>query len=51
MDAIQRTTTAVTIFQSGQKDNVLPAYAEFVVNHRIHSLQSCAEVFHDILLN
>jgi carboxypeptidase PM20D1 len=42
---MQRTTTAVTIFNSGMKDNVLPPYAEFVVNHRIHSSQSCDEVF------
>lgn len=44
MNALQRTTTAVTIFRGGHKDNVMPAYAEFVVNHRIHSLQSCAEI-------
>lgn len=39
-----RTTTAVTILRSGIKENVLPSYAEFYVNHRIHSLQSCKEV-------
>ena len=26
------------------KENVLPAYAEFIVNHRIHSSQSCDEI-------
>lgn len=26
------------------KENVLPAYAEFIINHRIHSSQSCAEI-------
>lgn len=29
---------------SGQKDNVMPSYGEFYVNHRIHSRQSCAQV-------
>lgn len=44
MDSLQRTSTAVTIFEAGLKDNVLPSYGQFVVNHRIHSAQSCAEV-------
>lgn len=44
MNALQRTTTAITMFHGGVKDNVLPSYAEFIVNHRIHSLQSCAEI-------
>ena len=39
LNALQRTTTAITIFSGGFKDNVLPTYSEFVVNHRIHSLQ------------
>ncbi|RMZ96294.1 putative carboxypeptidase PM20D1 [Brachionus plicatilis] len=43
-DSLLRTTTAVTIVRSGVKENVLPSYAEFYVNHRIHSLQSCKEV-------
>ena len=31
------------------KENVVPAYAEFVVNHRIHSLQTCQDVLdHDL---
>ncbi len=42
MDALQRTTTAVTMFHGGIKDNVMPSYGEFIVNHRIHSIQSCA---------
>ena len=33
--AALRTTTAVTIFQAGTKDNVLPQRARAVVNHRI----------------
>jgi carboxypeptidase PM20D1 len=36
MDAMQRTTTAVTIFQSGVKENVLPTQARAVANFRIH---------------
>ena len=35
-DAIQRTTTAVTIIKGGIKSNVLPSEASAVVNHRIH---------------
>jgi len=35
-DAIQRTTTAVTIIRGGVKSNVLPSDANAVVNHRIH---------------
>jgi carboxypeptidase PM20D1 len=34
-NAMVRTTTAPTIFQSGTKDNVLPTYARAVVNFRI----------------
>jgi carboxypeptidase PM20D1 len=36
LDAMMRTTTAVTIFQSGVKENVLPIRASSVVNFRIH---------------
>jgi carboxypeptidase PM20D1 len=43
-DSLIRTTTAVTMFNAGIKENVLPAYAEFVVNHRLHSSQSCEEI-------
>ena len=31
-----RTTTALTVFKAGAKDNVLPANAAAFVNHRIH---------------
>jgi len=31
-----RTTTALTIFKAGMKDNVIPASASAIVNHRIH---------------
>jgi carboxypeptidase PM20D1 len=34
-NAMVRTTTAVTIFQAGTKDNVLPAEARAVLNYRI----------------
>jgi carboxypeptidase PM20D1 len=34
-NAMIRTTTAATMFQSGTKDNVLPSYARAVVNFRI----------------
>lgn len=36
LDAMQRTTTAVTILESGVKNNVLPQHARAVVNFRIH---------------
>ena len=44
-DAIQRTTTALTILQAGFKDNVVPGEARAVVNHRLHP----AEVLEDVL--
>lgn len=34
--AVLRTTTAVTVFHSGQKVNVLPRIATAQINHRIH---------------
>ncbi|KAH9400302.1 PREDICTED: probable carboxypeptidase PM20D1 [Rhagoletis zephyria] len=43
MNSFIRTTTAVTIFQSGIKDNVLPGRAEATVNHRIYPLNSVAD--------
>ena len=35
LDAMIRTSTAATIFEAGVKENVLPARARAVVNHRI----------------
>ncbi len=35
LDAMQRTTTAATIFHAGVKSNVLPSHAEATVNFRI----------------
>jgi carboxypeptidase PM20D1 len=49
MDSFQRSTTAATIFKSGLKENVIPSYAEFIINHRIHPSQTCNEVIeHDL---
>jgi len=45
LDAIQRTTTAVTIIEGGFKENVIPSFARATVNHRIHP----TEVLDDIL--
>ena len=47
-DAIQRTTTALTILQAGFKDNVVPGEARAVVNHRLHPAERLEEVLeHD----
>ncbi|KAJ0064345.1 hypothetical protein NL108_006362 [Boleophthalmus pectinirostris] len=43
-NAFVRTTTAITMFNGGVKDNVIPSYAEAFVNLRIHSAQSLKEV-------
>ncbi|XP_062315377.1 N-fatty-acyl-amino acid synthase/hydrolase PM20D1.2-like [Osmerus eperlanus] len=43
-NAFVRTTTAVTMFNSGVKVNVLPSQAEAYVNLRIHSSQSLQEI-------
>ena len=43
-NAMVRTTTAPTMFQSGTKDNVLPSYARAVVNFRILPGDSIAAV-------
>lgn len=43
-NAFVRTTTAVTMFNSGVKVNVLPPHAEAFVNLRIHSAQTLQEV-------
>lgn len=51
MNAVQRTTTAFTLFKAGTKDNVDPPLASFTINHRIHSAQTCDEVnlFYNII--
>jgi carboxypeptidase PM20D1 len=35
LNALTRTTTAVTVFQAGQQDNVLPGHAEALINFRL----------------
>ncbi|MHC4422786.1 MAG: M20/M25/M40 family metallo-hydrolase, partial [Planctomycetota bacterium] len=40
LDAMLRTTTAITIFEGGVKENVLPKRARAVVNFRIHQRDS-----------
>ncbi|KAH9523726.1 hypothetical protein Btru_040736 [Bulinus truncatus] len=42
--AMIRTVTAVTIFQAGVKNNIIPPHAEAIVNHRIHPSQTVEEV-------
>ncbi len=44
LDAMIRTTTAVTIFQAGVKENVLPSSARVVANFRIHPNDSVESV-------
>ena len=34
IDAVQRTTTAVTIIEGGVKENVVPDFAQAIINHR-----------------
>ena len=43
-----RTTTAVTIFHSGVKSNVLPRNASATVNFRIHPRQTIQEVLNHV---
>lgn len=43
-DAIQRTTTAVTIFNAGYKANVIPGSASAVINHRLFPTDSVDNV-------
>ncbi|KAM5294195.1 N-fatty-acyl-amino acid synthase/hydrolase PM20D1 isoform 2-T2 [Glossophaga mutica] len=43
-NAVVRTTTAVTVFHAGVKDNVIPPVAQATVNFRIHPAQTCQEV-------
>uniref|UniRef100_A0A8D3D8B0 Peptidase M20 domain containing 1, tandem duplicate 1 n=1 Tax=Scophthalmus maximus TaxID=52904 RepID=A0A8D3D8B0_SCOMX len=47
-NGLVRTTTAVTMFNAGVKDNVLPSHAEVHVNLRIHPAQSLQEVLDQI---
>ena len=48
LDAVQRTTTAVTVVRAGFKDNVVPGEAEAIVNHRIHPTETIEDILsHD----
>eukprot|EP00092_Neocalanus_flemingeri_P018492 GFUD01020012.1.p1 GENE.GFUD01020012.1~~GFUD01020012.1.p1 ORF type:complete len:582 (-),score=147.32 GFUD01020012.1:33-1778(-) len=48
LDAIQRTTTAVTIINAGFKENVIPSFAMATVNHRIHPTEDLDDILkHD----
>ena len=48
LDAVQRTTTAVTIVRAGFKDNVVPGSASAIVNHRIHPSETIEDILkHD----
>lgn len=49
-NAIVRTTTAITIFNSGLKSNVIPHMARATVNFRLHPAQTVDEVL-DIIRN
>ena len=44
LDAVQRTTTAVTIVRAGFKDNVVPGEASAIVNHRIHPTETIEDI-------
>lgn len=48
-NAMVRTTTAATIFQAGEKENVLPSQARAVVNFRILPGDSVADVMNHVL--
>lgn len=44
LNALIRTTTAITMIEGGTKENVLPDSASAIVNHRLHQAQSIEEV-------
>ena len=47
-DAMQRTTTAVTVVRAGLKENIVPGEATAVINHRIHTADNIETVLqHD----
>ncbi|EGG20948.1 peptidase M20 family protein [Cavenderia fasciculata] len=48
LDALQRTTTAVTVFNGGNKPNVLPAFANATINFRIAPSDSIQRVIDHI---
>lgn len=44
LNALIRTTTAVTMIDGGTKENVLPDSAYAIINHRLHQAQTIEEV-------
>lgn len=44
LNALIRSTTAVTLIEGGTKENVLPDSASAVINHRLHQAQTIEEV-------
>lgn len=44
LNALIRTTTAVTMIEGGSKENVLPDSASAIINHRVHQAQTIEEV-------
>lgn len=44
LNSLIRTSTAVTMIEGGTKENVLPDSAFALVNHRVHFLQTIADV-------
>lgn len=44
LNALIRSTTAVTIIEGGTKENVLPDSAYAIINHRLHQAQTVDEV-------
>ncbi|XP_059490721.1 N-fatty-acyl-amino acid synthase/hydrolase PM20D1-like [Neocloeon triangulifer] len=43
-NAMVRTTSAITVFHGGIKDNVVPAHARAIINHRVHPSQTISQV-------
>ncbi|CAB3378126.1 Hypothetical predicted protein [Cloeon dipterum] len=43
-NAYVRTTSAITVFHGGIKENVVPAHAKATINHRVHPSQTISEV-------
>ncbi|CAF4920591.1 unnamed protein product, partial [Rotaria socialis] len=43
-NALQRTTSAVTLISGGEKENILPTSASATINHRIHTADSCQKI-------
>lgn len=44
LNALIRTTTAITMITGGTKENVLPDSASAVLNHRVHQAQTVEEI-------